>query len=172
MAEKTNGRAERREEIKLRLEYLKVVISLGVIGTLLFAGLQWRMANQAALQTNYQRIVSEWRNHLATFVEKPLLRPYFEGRKKLTDDDPNREAVLALVDVRLDVIDGILTYAALRGESDVVGGWKDTFTSAFRTSPALCARLQETRGSYVTWIPLVVPIGYAACTFDPPSQSK
>jgi hypothetical protein len=116
MAEKTNGRAERREEIKLRLEYLKVVISLGVIGTLLFAGLQWRMANQAALQTNYQRIVSEWRNHLSTFVEKPLLRPYFEGRKKLTDDDPNREAVLALVDVRLDVIDGILTYAALRGE--------------------------------------------------------
>ena len=96
MAEKTNGRAERREEIKLRLEYLKVVISLGVIGTLLFAGLQWRMANQAALQTNDQRIVSEWRNHLATFVEKPLLRPYFEGRKKLTDDDPNREAVLAL----------------------------------------------------------------------------
>jgi hypothetical protein len=76
MAEKTNGRAERREEIKL----------------------------------------IEWRNHLATFVEKPLLRPYFEGRKKLTDDDPNREAVVALVDVRLDVIDGILTYAALRGE--------------------------------------------------------
>jgi hypothetical protein len=26
MAEKTNGRAERREEIKLRLEYLKLVI--------------------------------------------------------------------------------------------------------------------------------------------------
>jgi hypothetical protein len=130
------------------------------------------MANQAALQTNYQRIVSEWRNHLSTFVEKPLLRPYFEGRKKLTDDDPNREAVLALVDVRLDVIDGILTYAALRGESDVVGGWKETFSAAFRTSPALCARMQETRGNYVTWTPLVVPIGYAACTFDPPSQSK
>ena len=91
MAETRDGRAERREEIKLRLEYLKVAISLGVIGTLLFAGLQWRMANQAALQTNCQRIVSDWRNHLATFVEKPLLRPYFEGRKKLTDDDPNRE---------------------------------------------------------------------------------
>ena len=159
MAETRDGRAERREEIKLRLEYLKVAISLGVIGTLLFAGLQWRMANQAALQTNYQRIVFEWRNHLATFVEKPLLRPYFEGRKKLTDDDPNREAVLALVDVRLDVIDGILTYAALRGESDVVGGWKNTFTAAFRTGPALCARLQETRGNYVTWTPWLSPSG-------------
>jgi len=61
MAETRNGRAERREEIKLRLEYLKLAISLGVIGTLLFAGLQWRMGNQAALQTDYQRIVSEWR---------------------------------------------------------------------------------------------------------------
>jgi hypothetical protein len=172
MAETTNGRAERREEIKLTLEYLKLAISLGVIGILLFAGLQWRLANQAAVQTNYQRLVSDWRNHLLIFVEKPFLRPYFEGRKKLTDDDPNREAVLALVDVRLDVIDGILTYAALRGESDVVAGWKDTFTAAFRTSPALCARLQETRGNYVAWTPLVVPIGYAACTFDPPSQSR
>jgi hypothetical protein len=158
-----NGRPERREEIKLTLEYLKAVISLGVIGTVLFAGLQWRMANQAAHQTNYQRIVSEWRNHLATFVDKPLLRPYFESGKKLTDDDPNKQAVLALVDVRLDVIDGILTYAALGGESDVVAGWKNTFTAAFRTSPALCARLRETRGSYVTSIPLVVPLGYAAC---------
>jgi hypothetical protein len=81
MAETRDGGAERREEIKLRLEYLKAAISLGVIGTVLFAGLQWRMANQAALQTNYQRIAFEWRNHLATFVEKPVLRPYFEDGK-------------------------------------------------------------------------------------------
>jgi hypothetical protein len=168
MAETRDGRADRREEIKLRLEYLKVVISLGVIGTLLFAGLQWRTANQAALQTNYQRIASEWRSHLATFVEKPLLRPYFEGRKELTNDDLNTEVVLALADVRLEVIDGILTYAALWGESDGIVGWENTFAAAFRGSPVLCARLQETRANYG----LAVPIGYAACTFDPPAQSK
>jgi hypothetical protein len=50
---------------------------------------------------------------------------------------------------------------ALREETNVVGGWKDTFGSAFRTSPALCARLQETRENYLTWTPLVVSIGYA-----------
>lgn len=63
MAGTKDGRAEQREEIKLRLEYLKVAVSLGVIGTLLFAGLQWRLANQVAVQTNYQRIASEWRTH-------------------------------------------------------------------------------------------------------------
>jgi hypothetical protein len=31
-------------------------------------------------QTNRQRIASEWRNHLETFVDKPALRPYFEGQ--------------------------------------------------------------------------------------------
>jgi hypothetical protein len=71
------------------------------------------------------------------------LASLFRRWKKITDDDPNREAVLAVVDVRLDVTDEILTYAALRGESDVVGGWKDTVTAAFRTSPALCARLLD-----------------------------
>jgi hypothetical protein len=49
-----------------------------------------------------------WRSRYCVHISKV--------EKKLTDDDPNREAVLALVDVRLDVIDGILTYAALRGE--------------------------------------------------------
>jgi hypothetical protein len=163
MAETSDGRAERREEIKLRLEYLKVAISLAVIGTLLFAGLQWRTANQVALQTNYQRIASEWRTHLGTFVEKPLLRPYFEDRKEIGGDD--KEAILAVADVRLDVMDGILTYASLAGASDEIGGWKNTFSAAFRNSPVLCARLQETRGNYG----LVVPIADAVCKFGPAS---
>jgi DNA-binding protein Fis len=123
MAETRDSRAERREEIKLRLEYLKVAISLGVIGTILFAGLQWQIANQAAARANqianeavYQRMTNEWRDHLKTFVdkEKAALRPYFEEKKQLASDDPNRQVVLALADVRLDVMDAILTYATMR----------------------------------------------------------
>jgi hypothetical protein len=150
MAETSDSRAERREEIKLRLEYLKAVISLGVIGTILFAGLQWRSANQAALQTNYQRIASEWRGHLGTFVEKPLLRPYFEGGKQLSGDDPNREAALAIADVRLDVMDAILTYAALAGASEDIGGWRNTFITLFGLVPFYvrgCKKHAQTMGS-------------------------
>jgi hypothetical protein len=57
-------------------------------------------------------MTTEWRDHLKTFVEKPDLRPYFEHRVELTTDDPKREAVLALADVRLDTIDAILTYVS------------------------------------------------------------
>src|SRR3954447_4248652 len=62
----------------------------------------WRAGNQAANAATYQKMTTEWRDHLKTFVEKPDLRPYFEHRVELTTDDPKREAVLALADVRLD----------------------------------------------------------------------
>src|SRR6266700_2925789 len=41
------NRAERREEIKLILEYFKVAASFGVVGTIVFAALQWQQGNKA-----------------------------------------------------------------------------------------------------------------------------
>jgi hypothetical protein len=93
-------------------------------------------------------MTTEWRDHLKTFVEKPDLRPYFEHRVELTTDDPKREAVLALADVRLDTIDAILTYAVPTWSDDEIFGWRSTFENAFRSSPVLCARLNETPANY------------------------
>jgi hypothetical protein len=157
-----NDRSERREEIKLKLEYAKIVFSLAGIATIVFAGLQWRAANQVANEAVYQRIATEWRDHLKTFVEKPQLRPYFESKKELSSDDPNAQAVLALADVRLDVEDAILTYADFRGQADAIVGWRNTFASSFKTSPVLCARLKETSSNYG----LIVPIGNQVCSLD------
>lgn len=155
MAETEGDRAERREEIKLKLEYLKVVGSLAVLIALVFAALQWRIANQAATFANqiatenaYGRIANEWRDHLKSLVEKPHLRPYFEEMKQLSADDPNGQVVLAFADVRLDVMDAILTYAAMRALSGQIEGWKTTFTSAFKTGPVLCSRWIDTRANY------------------------
>ena len=168
-----NARAERREEIKLVLEYVKVVTSLGVVGTLLFAALQWRQANETAERANqaaiaankaallsvYQRIANEWRDHLQTFIRSPGLRPYFEEKKELSADDSNREAVLAIADLRLNVMDDLLTYASIHGIEKVGEGWRNTFLSAFRTSPVLCGRIRETQANYG----LIVPISRQAC---------
>ena len=153
------NRAERREEIKLILEYVKVAISLGVLGTILFAVLEWQLANRASRQINFQQVSSAWRNHLTTFLERPLLRPYFEAGKQLNDDDPNRESVLAIADVRLEVMDDIMDAASLAGETPQLGDWKRTFAAAFRSSPVLCQRLAETRTNYG----LIVSIGDAVC---------
>jgi len=79
--------------------------------------------------------------------------------KELTGGDPNAQAVLVLADVRLDVIDAVLTYATMRGNADEIGGWKNTFADAFRASPVLCQRLSDTYSNYG----LIVPIGRAAC---------
>jgi hypothetical protein len=154
-------RGERREEIKLILEYAKLVLSLIGIVTLVFAGLQWRDSNRAASLAGYQNMAVEWRDHIRTFVDKPDLRPYFEEGLQLNADDPNREAVLALADVRLDVMDAVLTYPALLGYTPTdIQGWRNTFASAFRASPALCARMHQTKANYG----LVVPIGVQTCT--------
>jgi hypothetical protein len=161
------NRAERREEIKLILEYFKVVASLGVVGTIVFAALQWQQgnkaadrANETAIQAVYQRMTNEWRDHLQTFIKSPELRPYFEGGKELGADDKNREIVLAVADVRLDVMDAILTYAALHGYEKEIGGWRKTFASAFSASPVLCSRIRETEANYG----LIVPISRHSCS--------
>jgi hypothetical protein len=65
-----------------------------------------------------------------------------------TDGRTIAKAVLALADVRLDVMDAVLTYSALSGRSHEIAGWKNAFASAFRKSPVLCARLNETGSSY------------------------
>ena len=152
-------RSERREEIKLLLEYTKLVVSLVAAGSLLFAGLQWMDSNRVTDEAMYQRMATEWRDHLKMFVEKPNLRPYFESYKSLGADDANMDAVLALADVRLETMDAILTYAALRFPRLNIQGWRNTFANAFHVSPVLCARLKETQSNFG----LIVPIAKAAC---------
>jgi hypothetical protein len=153
-------RTERREEIKLMLEYMKLALSLGGVVAIIIAVAQWRMANLVATETVYQRMTTEWRDHLKYLVDKPRLRPYFEERKQLASDDEDAQAVLAFADVRLDTADAILTYAAFRGSSDEIGGWKNTFSHAFQASPVLCARFNETKNNYG----LIIPIAVAACS--------
>ena len=75
--------------------------------------------------------------------------PYFESGKELRKDDPNRNLVLAVADIRLDVMDAILTFAAIQPFEGGIMGWQNTFARAFRTSPVLCARLAETQANWV-----------------------
>jgi hypothetical protein len=161
-------RAERREELKLIIEYIKLGASFAVVLTVFFAGLQWSNANEAAKRANlvanlalYQRMTNEWRDHLKTFVEHPHLRPYFEEMKEFETDDKHRQSVLALADVRLDVMDAVLTYAAMSGQSNAITGWKNAFASAFRNSTILCARLNETKSSYPNSEMLLIAAGCA-----------
>lgn len=153
-------RNERREDIKLRLEYVKLAMSLAGMATLIFAGLQWMSSNRIATQAVYQQMATEWREHLRTFADKPNIREYFESSAEVIQADPNYQLVLAVADVRLDTMDAILTYAGLMGyPRNSIQGWRNTFANAFHNSPILCTRLRETETNYG----LIVPIAKQAC---------
>lgn len=148
-------RADRREEIKLRLEYAKSAVALAGLAGIAVAVLQWQMSNVAARdnastarQTAYARIAKEWRDHVRLLIDKPELRPYFADGKSLEADDANRNVVIAMADHRLEVMDSILTYAGIAGASSEIGGWIRTFQHAFRSSPALCRRAVEVQRNY------------------------
>lgn len=100
--------------------------------------------------------------HLKTFVQHPQLRPYFEEIKEFETDDKHRQLVLALADVRLDVMDAVLTYAAMSGQGNAITGWKNAFANAFRNSTILCARLKETESSYANAEILLISASCAA----------
>jgi hypothetical protein len=154
-----SDRSERREEIRLFLEYVKMAFSILGIVTIVFAALQWRASNKTADESNYQQIASAWRDHLKIFLDKSDARPYFEAGQPLAPDDKNSQLVLAIADLRLDVADAILTYAYIHGAANQIEGWRKTFESAFKTSPVLCARFLETQTNYG----LIAPIGRNLC---------
>ncbi|MDR7375474.1 hypothetical protein J2X19_000132 [Rhodoferax ferrireducens] len=152
-------RSERREEIKLRLEYAKLIVSLVGVVAIAFAGLQWKLSNRNATEAAYEHIASEWNSHLSALVERSELRPYFAESKPLPVDPKERQAVLAMADVRLDKMDAILTFAAIQEASSDIAGWRQTFADSFRSSAVLCDRFSATQTQYG----LLVPVGQSAC---------
>src|SRR5436305_10646454 len=128
------------ESAETKLEYWGVMM---VAGGLIFTGLQWYNANQIADQSVYQRMVVDWSDHLKTFIDKPDVWPYFEEGRPLTPDDPNKNLVLALAEIRLQAMDAALTNIRLRWRRGFMQ-WKTTFERAFRQSPSLCFRYAQT----------------------------
>ena len=121
---------------------------MGLVGTVIFAGLQWQEANKVADEAIYQRVASEWKEHLTLFIENPPLRSYFEEKKALTENDPLRDSVLAAADLRLQAMDSIITYLGTRWSDSQFPQWDDTIRHVFRNSSVLCARLLETKAMW------------------------
>jgi len=152
-------RSERREEIKLQLEYVKLGLSAIGLVLIVLAVLQWKAANINATQAVYQQMTQQWSDHLKMFVEKPTLRPYFEDAVPLPPAGDIRQQVLAMASVRLDKMDAILTFAEIQGKSKEIEGWRNTFRAAFRHSIVLCDLIRATKPEYG----LIVPISHEAC---------
>ena len=77
----------------------------------------------------------------------------------MNNNDADAQAILAVADTRLDTMDAVLTYGEYWFGQAGITGWRVTFANAFRTSPVLCQRFEQTSSNYG----LIVPIGNTVC---------
>ena len=62
-------RSERREEIKLLLEYAKILTSVIGVAAVIFVGLEWRNAARNAQSETAQKMFDSWNDvYLNTFT--------------------------------------------------------------------------------------------------------
>ena len=148
------------ERLKIGLDvYQAILATLGLVA-LWFAYTQWEASEAREQRDVYRTISKDWNDHLLFFVTKPELRPYFFDREQLTPNDPNAGLVFAVADVRIDLMDAILTHIKFKGwTAQETAGWQTTFRDAFRTSPALCEVFQETSEHYG----LIKPVAKEGC---------
>lgn len=106
-----------------------------------FVAQTWQLVNGGSLET------------LKVLIEKPYLRPYFNGSKAIGPDDPNFETVMTLAEMHLDYFEQLEDDFIYRVPLMEAGGrdrilWDNYIKELFGTSPALCQRLTEMKDSY------------------------
>lgn len=156
--EEMKYREERRKNITLYLEFVKLLISASAVVGVAIAVIQWKNQNkilneqyEIAKENIDQRLVTEWKEHIALLIREPALRPYFyegknsgfRGDKLKAGDDETLNKVLIYADLRLELIDNVWGTSHDTWGDDNVDTWKNTFLQSFRDSEVLCRRLKE-----------------------------
>jgi hypothetical protein len=168
MTQVASAQANKSGDEKSTLEFWKLAQSavgqLLVAASIIFAGLQWRTANQIADQAVYQQLVKDWKEHLQNFINHPNLWPYFEEGKLLQPGDESRDLVFSLAEVRLQAMDAVLANIRLRWNPDSYPQWNTTFEREFRNSPVLCSWFRKTSSE---WEDVLQDIAKRSCAPEP-----
>jgi hypothetical protein len=137
------------ERTRLRLQIVQTSAALISMVAIVIAYYQFEEGQRREEQSVYQTISTDWNEHLRLFVDKPQFRPYFFEAKPVAPADPNAEAVYAVAEVRLDLMDSMLANMDARNWSEEeTAGWRATFRDAFAMSPVLCEVISKTSAHY------------------------
>lgn len=143
------GSTDKIERTRLRLQIVQTSAALISMVAIVIAYYQFQEGQRREEQSVYRTISTDWNEHLRLFVDKPQFRPYFFEAKPVASDDPNAEAVYAIADVRLDLMDSILANMDARDWSEEeTAGWRSTFRDAFAMSPVLCDMISRTSAHF------------------------
>ena len=144
---------------KPAVDLITLVVSLLSLTSIWIAIHEMRVNEETAWIAAYQQIESLSIELDKIMVEHPDLLPYFLNGKENDPKGANYNRIIAVADARIDAIDAMLTYAAVKHAEDSIVGWKKTFIHYFQRSPAMCERLTANEQDYG----LVVNIGKTAC---------
>lgn len=95
-----------------------IVSVLGFFGLMVSIGLLIRqntIAARAARASVYQNIPTQMIEIVRFFVDHPELRPYFYDNKEILEDHPDFNRVMAVAEMLVDFMDGVLTLAPSMG---------------------------------------------------------
>lgn len=109
---------------------------VGVIVSLLLLRGQGQAAREATLVVAYQNMTAQMAEMQRFFVEHLDLRAYFYGGKPLPSDEHDRERVLAVAEMYVNMMDAVMTQLPALDRPGTVADWEAYFRGIYETSPA------------------------------------
>ena len=109
----------------------------GVIVSLLLLRTQGRAQRDATLVIAYQNMTAQIADMDRFFVANLDLRPYFFDGKEPPSEGDERERVLAVAEMYVNVVDNVLTQLPTLSRGGVATDWEAYFVDVYRSSPAI-----------------------------------
>ena len=110
---------------------------VGVIVSLLLLRAQGQAAREATLVVAYQNMTAQMAEMQRFFVEHLDLRAYFYDGKTLPADEHDRDRVLAVAEMYVNMMDAVLTQLPALDRPGTVADWEGYFRGIYETSPAI-----------------------------------
>jgi hypothetical protein len=113
------------------LAFAAVVVSLWMLRA------QGATQRDATLAVAYQNMSAQMADVARFFVDHVELRPYFYDGRALPASDPERDRVLAVAELYVNLMDDVVTQAPVLKRAGIAADWEAYFRAVYDTSPAL-----------------------------------
>lgn len=127
---------------------------IGVVVSLLLLRAQGRAQREATLVVAYQNMTAQMADVYRFFVDNVELRPFFFGCKELPTSGDERDRVLAVAEMYVNLMDNVLTQSRVLRRDGIAADWESYFLHVYESSPAIREFWAEHAGSWFASSPL------------------
>jgi hypothetical protein len=127
---------------------------VGVIVSLLLLRAQGLAQRDATLVLAYQNMTAQMADMNRFFLHNLDLRPYFFGGKEPPSAEDERDRVLAVAEMYINLMDNVLTQAPALNRDGIAADWEAYFRDVYETSPVIRAFWAEHGSDWFASSPL------------------